>query len=330
METTQTPNHHATVPPPDEAPSVLVFPFPFPFLFARPAALISNMFLGFTEAVAPSLSIPRLTFYPSGAYAPNGPIQPTSSSSVITVSDVPGAPSFHFRHLSGLFKECMLSNVASHGSVFNSFADADGGYLMQLESLRWGGQVWGVGPVHLLVENDTKGEDSVQVMEWLEGREEGSVLYVCFGTMVRLNQDQSRSPKGLKTSGAMFFWVMPDHWVLPSGLEESLEGHGAVLRGCAPQAQVLQHKAIGAFLTHYGWNSMLEGHAAGVGVGVGALASEGEGSRRDPGLLAQAVARVMEPGSTERLRARLMGEAAQRAMGPGRSSRAGLESLVER
>ncbi|ERN05772.1 hypothetical protein AMTR_s00006p00253480 [Amborella trichopoda] len=57
---------------------------------------------------------------------------------------------------------------------------------------------------------------------------------------------------------------MPDHWVLPSGLEESLEGHGAVLRGWAPQAQVLQHKAIGAFLTHYGWNSMLEGHAAGV------------------------------------------------------------------
>ncbi|KAL4185787.1 hypothetical protein AMTRI_Chr10g7660 [Amborella trichopoda] len=70
-------------------------------------------------------------------------------------------------------------------------------------------------------------------------------------------------------SGSMFLWVIPNHRNLPSGFEPSMEGHGAVLRGWAPQARVLRNKAIGAFLTHCGWNSMLEGLTAGVGANGG-------------------------------------------------------------
>ncbi|ERN19187.1 hypothetical protein AMTR_s00061p00180340 [Amborella trichopoda] len=108
-------------------------------------------------------------------------------------------------------------------------------------------------------------------------------------------------------SGSMFLWVIPNHRNLPSGFEPSMEGHGAVLRGWAPQARVLRNKAIGAFLTHCGWNSMLEGLAPG-GLGVGVRMNETEGGGLDPSSLAQAVAGVMEPGSSERVRARLMSE----------------------
>lgn len=37
-----------------------------------------------------------------------------------------------------------------------------------------------------------------------------------------------------------------------------------IIRGWAPQVVILEHPAIGAFVTHCGWNSMLEGICAGV------------------------------------------------------------------
>ncbi|KAL4185786.1 hypothetical protein AMTRI_Chr10g232450 [Amborella trichopoda] len=352
-----------------------------------PTALISDMFLGFTEPLARSFSIPRFTFYPSGAYAtsifhsiwlnnppepttePTGPIAPTSSSSPITLSDVPSAPSFEFGQLSGLFvrykraersipldptwasvRDCWLWNIESHGRVLNTFADAEGEFLSHLGPVEPAGRVWAVGPLHMLAESGTEGEGLARAEEWLKGRAEGSVVYVCFGTMASFNQDQvDAMASGLKTSGAKFLWVMPNHWELPPGFESSIQDHGAVLRGWVPQARVLGHKAIGAFLTHCGWNSVLEGLAAGVpmvgwplgaeqhlnarllveGLRVGVLVTEGKVGGLDPGSLARAVARVMKPRSTERVHARLMGEAARQAVVPGGSSRVDLEGLVE-
>ncbi|TKY59057.1 Scopoletin glucosyltransferase [Spatholobus suberectus] len=41
-------------------------------------------------------------------------------------------------------------------------------------------------------------------------------------------------------------------------------GKGLIIRGWAPQVLILEHEAVGAFVTHCGWNSTLEGAAAGV------------------------------------------------------------------
>ncbi|KAJ6985284.1 hypothetical protein NC653_023298 [Populus alba x Populus x berolinensis] len=91
----------------------------------------------------------------------------------------------------------------------------------------------------------------------------------------------------LEASRQNFIWVVrerkqtklaeKEEW-LPEGFEKRMEGKGLIVSGWAPQVLILDHKAVGGFMTHCGWNSTLEGVTAGVpmvtwplGIGVGAL-----------------------------------------------------------
>jgi UDP:flavonoid glycosyltransferase YjiC (YdhE family) len=51
---------------------------------------------------------------------------------------------------------------------------------------------------------------------------------------------------------------------LPDGFLQRTRDRGLVLKNWAPQAEVVQHQAVGAFVTHCGWNSALEAIMAGV------------------------------------------------------------------
>ncbi|KAM1781261.1 hypothetical protein ACFX11_039865 [Malus domestica] len=74
---------------------------------------------------------------------------------------------------------------------------------------------------------------------------------------------------GLEAFGQEFIWVVKrekndkEEWLI-EGFEERLEGKGLIIRGWASQVPVLEHEATGAFVTHCGWNSILEGVSAGV------------------------------------------------------------------
>ncbi|KAG2548812.1 UDP-glycosyltransferase 86A1-like [Panicum virgatum] len=107
---------------------------------------------------------------------------------------------------------------------------------------------------------------------WLAAQPPGSVLYVSFGSYAHVTRrDLHEIAAGVLASGARFLWVLRPDAVssddpdpLPEGFAAAAAaGRGLVVPWCC-QVEVLSHAAVGAFLTHCGWNSVLESVWAGV------------------------------------------------------------------
>ncbi|KQK05280.1 anthocyanidin 5,3-O-glucosyltransferase [Brachypodium distachyon] len=122
-----------------------------------------------------------------------------------------------------------------------------------------------------------------ECLAWLDGQPDCSVVFLCFGSAGNHSEEQLKEiALGLENSGHRFLWVIrapisddPDKpfdaladpnldSVLPDGFLERTSSHGLVVKLWAPQVDVLRHRAIGAFVTHCGWNSVLEALMAGV------------------------------------------------------------------
>ncbi|KAK1644951.1 hypothetical protein QYE76_062756 [Lolium multiflorum] len=108
------------------------------------------------------------------------------------------------------------------------------------------------------------GEDAT--VRWLDAQPVKSVVYVALGSEVPLRTEQVHElALGLELAGTRFLWALrkpsgvPDADVLPPGFEERTHGRGLVVTGWVPQISVIAHGAVGAFLTHCGWNSTIEG-----------------------------------------------------------------------
>ncbi|TXG65858.1 hypothetical protein EZV62_007133 [Acer yangbiense] len=106
--------------------------------------------------------------------------------------------------------------------------------------------------------------------EWLDTKEPKSVVYVNFGSVTVMTDEQLvEFAWGLANSKVTFLWVIrPDliigeSAILPPEFVFETEKRGLVSSWC-PQEQVLSHPAIGGFLTHSGWNSTMESLCGGV------------------------------------------------------------------
>ncbi|KAJ0753146.1 putative UDP-glucuronosyl/UDP-glucosyltransferase, UDP-glycosyltransferase family [Helianthus annuus] len=127
------------------------------------------------------------------------------------------------------------------------------------------------------------GDGSPECLNWLDLQPSGSVVYLCFGSLGAFASEQlNEIAKGLEMSGVQFLWVVrsppsnkkedrflpppePDLDVLlPEGFVEHTKNRGLVVKNWAPQVAVLSHKSVGGFVTHCGWNSILEAVCAGV------------------------------------------------------------------
>ena len=175
----------------------------------------------------------------------------------------------------------------SFGTFVNSFHDLEPAYAEQVKN-KWGKKAWIIGPVSLCnrtAEDKTeRGKlptiDEEKCLNWLNSKKPNSVLYVSFGSLLRLPSEQLKEIAcGLEASEQSFIWVVRNIHnnpsenkengngnFLPEGFEQRMKetGKGLVLRGWAPQLLILEHVAIKGFMTHCGWNSTLESVCAGV------------------------------------------------------------------
>ncbi|KAM3389440.1 hypothetical protein ACQJBY_011524 [Aegilops geniculata] len=113
-----------------------------------------------------------------------------------------------------------------------------------------------------------------ECLAWLDGQPEKSVVFLCFGSRGSFTKKQLEEiAMGLERSGQRFLWVVSSprgaaeaepQDLLPEGFLEKADGRGFVVKSWAPQPEVLHHRATGAFVTHCGWNSTLEGIIAGL------------------------------------------------------------------
>ncbi|KAG6481086.1 anthocyanidin 5,3-O-glucosyltransferase-like [Zingiber officinale] len=142
--------------------------------------------------------------------------------------------------------------------------------------------VYCVGPLVVDASGERNGERPA-CLEWLDAQPLGSVMFLCFGSMGSFSVDQLKQiATGLERSGQRFLWVVrappsgegvnvilhpsePDlDALLPEGFLERTKRRGMVVKSWAPQVEVLNHAAVGGFVTHCGWNSTLEAITAGV------------------------------------------------------------------
>lgn len=112
------------------------------------------------------------------------------------------------------------------------------------------------------------------IMGWLDTKDVDSVVYISFGSVVYLKQEQvNEIAEGILRAGVSFLWVMrPPHKdsgfelvVFPEGFLEKAGDKGRVVQW-SPQEQVLAHPSIACFVTHCGWNSTMEALTSGMPV----------------------------------------------------------------
>ncbi|KAF7845116.1 UDP-glycosyltransferase 74G1-like [Senna tora] len=107
---------------------------------------------------------------------------------------------------------------------------------------------------------------SEECTEWLDDQPKGSVVFVSFGSLATLNEEQMEEIVwGLRDSDSPYYlWVVRDseESKLPKEFKRKSK-KGMVVSWCH-QIKVLSHEAIGCFVTHCGWNSTIEALSLGV------------------------------------------------------------------
>ncbi|KAF8769688.1 hypothetical protein HU200_006294 [Digitaria exilis] len=193
------------------------------------------------------------------------------------------APGF-FNHPATLVlrDEAMETMRTADGMVVNTFVELEHQFVECYEKAL-GKPVWTLGPLSLCNRDAeamaTRGKTATvgkeAITAWLDGQAPGSVVYVSFGSIARkLPKQLFEVGHGLEDSGVPFLWVVKEHEVDASpevrewleALESRTAGRGHVARGWVPQLAVLSHLAVGGFVTHCGWNSLLVSIAHGVPV----------------------------------------------------------------
>ncbi|XP_015168310.1 zeatin O-xylosyltransferase-like [Solanum tuberosum] len=164
------------------------------------------------------------------------------------------------------------------GNLYYTCKAIEGPYIDVLARfnrlLRRSPKQWDIGPLLPIatINDDQNNINRHGCLKWLDKQEPNSVILVSFGTTTSLSTEQIKELAiGLEKSQHKFIWIVSDVLLkegeqvqIPKGYEERVQGRGLVVKDWAPQLEILGHSATGGFLSHCGWNSVLESVTMGV------------------------------------------------------------------
>ncbi|PIA34114.1 hypothetical protein AQUCO_03900195v1 [Aquilegia coerulea] len=259
----------------------------------HPDCVVSDMFFTWTTDAAKKYRIPRIVFHGIcnftqcarkniERFAPQEKVE--LGSEIFVVPGLPDKiemtksqfPLWHDETKSNMMDTLIQkTEVTSFGVLVNSFYEMEPAYAEYYKK-DMERRAWNIGPVSLYNRNSTskaqRGKkaaiDENYCISWLNSKKPNSVLYVSFGSLYRISTSQMHEiAMGLEASAISFIWVVrgtndKEQYSLPEGFENRMEGRGLIIREWAPQVLILDHPAVGGFMTHCGWNSTFEGITA--------------------------------------------------------------------
>nr|WJH18535.1 scopoletin glycosyltransferase UGT1 [Artemisia annua] len=157
------------------------------------------------------------------------------------------------------------------GFLFNSVENLDQIGLSYFRR-KFKRPVWAVGPISLSVDKGIKSVEN-KFIQFLDSKPKSSVLYISFGSQNTISTSQMMQlALALDKSNVNFIWVVrppiefdinaefkTEEW-LPKNFKKKAEdeNRGLIVEKWAPQVDILSHKSVGGFMSHCGWNSILE------------------------------------------------------------------------
>ncbi|KAG6429951.1 hypothetical protein SASPL_108008 [Salvia splendens] len=260
------------------------------------------------------------------------------------------------------FLECARRYRETRGIIVNTFLEFEHHAISSLSADAKIPPVYPVGPMIQGggEESDENKRKREEIIAWLDKQPHSSVVFICFGTRGSFEGDQVKEiATALENSGVRFLWSMrkasPKESVafpgeyenleqeLPEGFLRNTNGIGKVI-GWAPQMAVLSHPAVGGFVSHCGWNSILESVWCGVPVAAWPLFAEQQANafqlvkeyemaveikidyRKDSGVILSAgkiesaIRQLMEPKNKVRVKVKEVHDKARAAVVEGGSS----------
>ncbi|EOY03574.1 UDP-glucosyl transferase 88A1, putative [Theobroma cacao] len=119
-------------------------------------------------------------------------------------------------------------------------------------------------------------KDQGQYLPWLNSQPAESVVFVSFGSRTAMSKDQIKELRhGLQKSEYRFLWILKTKTVdkddtedledlLSCSFLERTKNKGMVLKEWVNQQDILAHPAVGGFVNHCGWNSVMEAAQRGI------------------------------------------------------------------
>ncbi|KAK1399835.1 Kaempferol 3-O-beta-D-galactosyltransferase [Heracleum sosnowskyi] len=249
------------------------------------SCLLADAFLWFADDMAKEMSVPWLAFWVAGASSLSAHVHTDlirahysvankeenvkilPGLSAIRVADLPeGVVCGDLKSaLSKMLQEMVTKLTGATAVAINSFEELEPLATIDLKPILR--NVLNIGPSTITVPPLlSKSDDASGCLKWLDNHEIGSVVYIGFGNvLVPPPTEIVALAEALDSSKIPFIWSLPDTMrsLLPNGFSEKTSEHGKIV-AWAPQLQVLGHPSVGVFITHCGFNSLMESILCGV------------------------------------------------------------------